>query len=131
MKKGFSLIELLVVIAIIGILVAIALINYTGTTKDAKTRSLNTTLLAVGQAFESCLFMKNTYANCDTKTKIDITLPSDVSLTPTTDGTNTDAPTKVCFDVKSTDDSTIKGCYDSTSRKAEMDKECDATHVCQ
>lgn len=105
-------------------LVGLSIRNYTKTKSDSRERSIHSTLLAVGQAFESCLFMKNYYKDCDTETELDITL-NDVTLSVETD--NATAPTKVCFDLVSDDDSSVKGCYDSESRRAEMGKSCNTT----
>jgi len=64
-EKGFTLIELLVVVAIIGILVAIAIPQFSTYKKSANDASAKSMLATVATAMEACYVTNNTYAGCN------------------------------------------------------------------
>ncbi|MEV4418807.1 type II secretion system protein [Patulibacter sp. NPDC049589] len=81
-EGGFTLIELLVVILIIGILAAIALPTFLGQSDKAKDASAKSDARNLVSQVESCYATEQTYANCDTATKL-----GEPSGLPVVDGT--------------------------------------------
>jgi len=64
-EKGFTLIELLVVVAIIGILVAIAIPQFSSYKQSANDAGAKSMLATVATTMEACYVATNTYLGCD------------------------------------------------------------------
>jgi type IV pilus assembly protein PilA len=69
-ESGFTLIELLVVILIIGILAAIALPAFLGQQEKGQDADAKSNARNLVSQVESCFATEQTYANCDTATKL-------------------------------------------------------------
>ena len=69
-EQGFTLIELLVVILIIGILAAIALPAFLGQQEKGQDADAKSNARNLVSQVESCFATEQTYANCDTATKL-------------------------------------------------------------
>jgi type IV pilus assembly protein PilA len=72
-ESGFTLIELLVVILIIGILAAIALPAFLGQQEKGQDADAKSNARNLVSQVESCFATEQTYANCDTATKLGAT----------------------------------------------------------
>lgn len=75
--RGFTLIEVMITVAIVGILVAVALPNYTNYVMRSKRSDAKTALLADAQFLERNFGESNDY--CNANTGVAVVLPNSVS----------------------------------------------------